>query len=132
MAQPDPRPKPEESARRLPPRSVATTTGTLPPLPLRVIRSDATVGSTRLEHALSPSGAYAGKLTPGPALDDVRDVFALYQLAGTDPRALSEFVRARDALGLRLVDPNGDPVDGKVDLISDWGAGHFVVHATLA
>ncbi|HTR77722.1 MAG TPA: hypothetical protein VMH39_06415 [Gemmatimonadaceae bacterium] len=101
-------------------------------MPVTILWNQSVVGMTLLELPLDAPGAVAGRLVPGPALSRARGVFGLYEQACQgDAGALERFVRERDALGLTLFDKDGDPVDGTVDLISDWGGDRWMVHLRL-
>ncbi len=73
-----------------------------------------TIGSTELEHPDAARGVARGSFRPATAYQLVQDVFGLYAEAVperpgkvTDPEKLQRYYRARDALGLELMDQDG-------------------------
>jgi hypothetical protein len=91
-------------------------------VPVSILHRNELVGTSLLEHTLDAPGAVGGRLTPGPALWRVTSVFAIYNFDRRRSReAIRRFVREREALGLEIVDRDGARVEGRVDLISDWG-----------
>jgi hypothetical protein len=124
--------KPEVAYQREPPSTRPVATDALPPVPVWILHGREVVGSSLLEYPLEAQGAIAGRLVPGPGLHHVSPVFALYPIArGGSRQALDRFVRERDALELEIVDRDGTPIHGHVDLISDWGEGQWMVHLSL-
>ena len=76
-----------------------------------------TIGHTELEHPDATKGVARGSFHPATDYQLVQDVFGLYAEAVperpgkvTDPKKLERYYRARDALGLELMDQDGRTV----------------------
>jgi hypothetical protein len=98
-----------------------------------IVQDQTLVGRSRLEFALGRGPAAAGRLLPAPAYDRVRPVFRLYERAvrDNDRGLLQQFVRERDALGLRVVGPDDTELDASVELIREWELGALVIYVTV-
>ena len=77
-----------------------------------------TVGRTELEQLDRIEGTARGTFRPATGYQLVQDVFRLYAEAVpktpgsvTDPEKLQRYYRARDALGLKLLDPDSRTVE---------------------
>lgn len=73
--------------------------------------SDVIVGRSDLEERDAPSKTARGAFRPGLGYELVQPVLDLYSAAGGDAAALDRYRRARDALKLRLTNPNGSPIE---------------------
>ena len=76
-----------------------------------------TIGHTELEHPNATKGVARGSFHPAAGYQLVQDVFGLYAEAVperpgkvADPEKLQRYYRARDALGLELMDHDGHTV----------------------
>ena len=76
-----------------------------------------TIGHTELEHPDATKGVARGSFHPATGYQLVQDVFGLYAEAVperpgkvTEPEKLQRYYRARDALGLELMDQEGRTV----------------------
>jgi len=84
------------------------------------------IGASDLEHFDGAGGVAYGIFRPSAGYDLVQDVFRLYAEAspetagGRDEESLERYYRARDALGLELVDPQGRLVPTSAIDISDY------------
>ncbi len=77
-----------------------------------------TIGRTELEHLNRIEGIARGAFRPATGYQLVQDVFRLYAEAlpkapgrVNDPEKLQRYYRARDALGLQLLDPDSRTVE---------------------
>ncbi len=77
------------------------------------------VGRSDLERCDPQTGFARGAFNPATGYQLVQDVFRLYSEAVpdtpgrvADPEKLQRYYKARDALGLDLVGPDGEPVTG--------------------
>ncbi len=76
------------------------------------------IGRTELEQLDRIEGTASGAFRPATGYQLVQDVFRLYAEAVpktpgrvNDPEKLQRYYRARDALGLQLLDPDGRTVE---------------------
>lgn len=86
-----------------------------------------TVGWSELEHADPAAGRARGHFRPGLGYDLVQPVFRLYAEAvprdgERDDIKLRRYYKARDALGLELVDDTGAIVPTSAIHIADYAA----------
>jgi hypothetical protein len=91
------------------------------------------VGWTNLEVPMEDERSAAGVFEPGPQYHLVTGVFDVYR--STPPEdldGLRAFVAMRDALGLTVYEESSLPLAAEVQLISEWGGGKKVIHATVA
>lgn len=130
-------PEPDESPARIPPREpprTAVGASLLPPgRHYLVAHGPVLIGRTRLEYPLPFPGAVAGRFLPEPEYEMVRPVFRLYEAAKLQdrPDLLRDYVKARDALELRILDVDGTEIEGRVDLISHWRPSTSIIHLTI-
>ena len=68
------------------------------------------VGRSELEHRDAMRRLASGAFRPGLGYGLAEPIFALYDRAGGDPDALSQYRKAREALRLELTDSSGKPV----------------------
>ena len=85
------------------------------------------VGHSELEHADPSLGSASGVFRPGLGYELVQPVFQLFRdavpMRGGEPMdeiTLARYHAARDKLGLRLVDANGNAIATSVIHISDY------------
>lgn len=85
------------------------------------------IGASDLEHFDANVGVAYGTFRPGAGYELVQDIFRLYAEAspetptgGRDEESLERYYRARDALGLELVDARGRLVPTSAIDVSDY------------
>jgi hypothetical protein len=128
--EPIPDPRPVRPPPTKPPGVLAT--GTWPwPKRYAIAGTHSVIGYTDLEFPIARGKRAAGFLQTAEGFEDVRAVFRLYRDAGADRALLHEFVQLRDALQLTIQDGGTLPLAARIEWISGWGHGRFVIHVAI-